>query len=472
MIGKPNRLMLAIALAASPGAVFAAGLEEVVVTATKRAVSQQDVPVAVTGITSDALDKRGITETTDLSGSAPNLVVSSPFGRAQPNFSIRGISVANEYNSNAASPIGVYINEDYKQFRPTHGMQLFDLDRVEVIRGPQGTLFGRNTTGGAISVTTVKPQIGSVGEVSGFVNGRYGKFDRKSLTGAVETTLVEDVLAVRVAGTWNEGDGYIENKTPSEIPSFLSNLSAFDPDLAPFAGQMIPVDSVHNEDYAGVDDYAVRLTVAFEPTDNFDATLVYLHGENDTTSVAITPNFINDHDGDPSTPDTDAFFYTREQFGLGRLESASNDAGVFATEVDDITLTMNLQLTDSLTLTNIFGYLEGQYELANDCDGMPYTSCYQRFNSDFDQLNQDLRISWEGERARFIAGIYYGEDSLSEVDDKEFFSPLNELAAIGAIPAFNAPVDDMFWKHLRAEALRVSFSLQVTWKQSTPVHFH
>ena len=286
MIGKPNRLMLAIALAASPGAVFAAELEEVVVTATKRAVSQQDVPVAVTGITSDALDKRGITETTDLSGSAPNLVVSSPFGRAQPNFSIRGISVANEYNSNAASPIGVYINEDYKQFRPTHGMQLFDLDRVEVIRGPQGTLFGRNTTGGAISVTTVKPQIGSTGEVSGFVNGRYGKFDRKSLTGAVETTLVEDVLAVRVAGTWNEGDGYIENKTPDVIPSFLSNIGA-DP------GGTVPVESVHNEDYAGVDDYAVRLTVAFEPTDSFDATLVYLHGENDTTAVSTYSTYVS-----------------------------------------------------------------------------------------------------------------------------------------------------------------------------------
>ncbi len=441
-MGRPNRMILAVTLALSPSAVFAAELEEIIVTATKRPVSQQHVPVAVTGITSDSLAKKGITETTDLSGSAPNLVVSSPFGRAQPNFSIRGISVANEYNSNAASPIGLYVNEDYKQFRPTHGMQLFDLDRIEVIRGPQGTLFGRNTTGGAISVTTVRPEPSATGDITGFVSGRYGSFDRKSLQGAVETSLVENVLAVRLAGTWNEGDGYIENKTPSEIPSFLSNLSAVNPALAPFAGTTVPVQSVHNDDYAGVEDYAVRLTVAFEPSETFGATLVYLKGENDATAVTPIPHMFADFDGNPATPPTDNFGYNREQFGLGYLENAANDAGYFTTDVDDVTLSMNYEISDFLTITSNTGYLQGEYGVQNDCDGMPYSACYQNLTSEFDQLNQDLRISWEGERARFIAGVYYGEDSITETDDKKFFAPLNELAAIAAVPAFNAPVED------------------------------
>lgn len=441
MMGRPNRMMLAATLALSPCTAFAAGIEEILVTATKRPTSQQQVPVAVTGITADALSKKGITETTDLSGSVPNLVVSSPFGRAQPNFTIRGISVANEYNSNAASPIGMYVNEDYKQFRPTHGMQLFDLERLEVIRGPQGTLFGRNTTGGAISVTTVRPTPGAVGEASGFVSASYGSFDRKSLNGAIETSLIEDVLAVRLAGTWNEGDGYIENKTPSEIPSFLSNLAAVNPALAPFAGTTVPVQSVHDEDYASVDDHALRLTVVFEPTENFDATLVYLQGENDSTAVTPVANMFTDFDGNPATPVTDKFGYSREQFGLGELDNAANGAGYFTTEVDDVTLTMNYLINSNLTITSNTGFLDGEYGMQNDCDGMPHSACYQNLTSEFEQFNQDLRISWEGDRSRFIAGIYYGDDSITETDDKEFFSPLNELAAIGAVPAFNAPVE-------------------------------
>lgn len=440
---KNTQSCLAVAISLSLAAAHSQALmlEEVVVTATKRAVSQQDVPVAVTGITSEALAKRGITETTDLSGSAPNLVVSSPFGRAQPNFSIRGISVANEYNSNAASPIGVYINEDYKQFRPTHGMQLFDLDRVEVIRGPQGTLFGRNTTGGAISVTTVKPEMGEVGEFSGFVNARYGNFDRKSLTAATETTLIENVLSARLAVTWNDGDGYIENKTPDEIPSFLSNLASVNPALAPFAGSTVPVEKKHSDDYASIDDHAARLTLVFQPSDNFDATFVYLKGKNDARAVTPIPHMFTDFDGDPSTPDADNFGYSREQLGLGDLENAAADAGQFKTDVDDYTLTMNWQLAEGVSLTSITGYLDGEYAVSNDCDGMPYSACYQNLTSEFDQFNQDFRISWEGERARFIAGVYYGEDSITERDDKKFFAPLNELAAIGAIPTFNAPVE-------------------------------
>jgi len=136
------------------------GLEEIIVTAQKRAENIQDIPAAVSAIGGDELLNRGIVQTSDLAGALPNLQVTSAYGTTQPNFSLRGISVANEFSASTASPVGVYVDEVYQSFRASHGQQLYDLERVEVLRGPQGTLYGRNTTGGAINFITRKPRLG------------------------------------------------------------------------------------------------------------------------------------------------------------------------------------------------------------------------------------------------------------------------------------------------------------------------
>ena len=127
------------------------GLNVIVVTAQKRSQNLQDVPLAVSALAGDELTSRGVSETSDLQGFVPSLQITTPYGRTQPNFALRGVSVANEFSASTASPIGVYVDEVYQSFRASHGQQLYDLDRVEVLRGPQGTLYGRNTTGGAIS---------------------------------------------------------------------------------------------------------------------------------------------------------------------------------------------------------------------------------------------------------------------------------------------------------------------------------
>jgi iron complex outermembrane recepter protein len=134
-------------------------LQEIIVTATKRSENLQDVPVAVSALSSQDLANAGVFETSDLNNSMPNLLVSSPYGRQQPNFSLRGVGVGTEFNANAASPIGVYVDEVYQAFRSSHGQQLFDLEQIEVVRGPQGTLYGRNTTGGAINFITKAPSL-------------------------------------------------------------------------------------------------------------------------------------------------------------------------------------------------------------------------------------------------------------------------------------------------------------------------
>jgi iron complex outermembrane receptor protein len=126
--------------------VAAVQLEEVVVTANKVEQSLQEVPLAVSAISGEELANSGVAEASDLSAKVPNLQVSSPYSNIQPNFSLRGISVGNEFNANQTSPIGVYVDQNYLSARFAHGLQLYDIEQVEVLRGPQGTLYGRNTT--------------------------------------------------------------------------------------------------------------------------------------------------------------------------------------------------------------------------------------------------------------------------------------------------------------------------------------
>ncbi len=446
-----------VSLAAGP-ALSATQLEEIQVTATKTTRSVQDVPIAVSAFNPESLDRRGISETSDLTGLVPSLVVISPFGRTQPNFSLRGISVANEFNPNAASPIGIYVNEDYKQFRSTHGMQLFDLDRIEVIRGPQGTLFGRNTTGGAISVYTARPTLGEFGEFSGYLRGSYGNYDRWTLEGAVETTLVEDRLAVRLAATENQGDGYIENVTPDTVQSL--------PELLLGTPPTTPVQAVTDDDYASWDDSAIRATVLLAPTDNLEAVLVATFG--DAEPIGAVPIVREFGPPDAAGNFANVFGYNREQFGANdKDEAASDQTGKFVSKTDDYTLTLTWQLADDLTLTSITGYAEGKLDIPHDCDGHPVATCFVNFTADYDQFNQDLRLTWIGDRSTLIAGVYYGEDQIDTLNNEVFFGPLADLAGfptagfatfapisplakeiydalveadLAAFPAFNPPV--------------------------------
>ncbi len=153
----------------------------------------------ISAINAEALQARGITETSDLMGAIPSLQVTTPYGRTQPNFALRGISVANEFSASTASPVGVYVDEVYQSFRASHGQQLYDIDRVEVLRGPQGTLYGRNTTGGAISFFTRKPELSGY---NGYATVGYGNYDTKT---AMSARRIRSVGASRCAGSQATG---------------------------------------------------------------------------------------------------------------------------------------------------------------------------------------------------------------------------------------------------------------------------
>lgn len=314
------------------------GLETIVVTAQKREQNLQDVPAAVSAIGGETLRTRGITETSDLMGAIPSLQVTTPYGRTQPNFSLRGISVANEFSASTASPVGVYVDEVYQSFRASHGLQLYDIDRVEVLRGPQGTLYGRNTTGGAISFFTRKPDLG---EANGYLTAGYANYDTFTVQGAAEATLVPDILGVRVAGTFAKGDGWQRNVLPG-----------------------------NERDLGTTDTIGGRISIRFRPDPDLDINLKLYAAKDDPWGTAP-------YAGGQLAGGQDALGYSRydpQPFLGGRLlrdnEVAVDRVGKNISKSKGIALNIKWDVSDQFSVTSITGYDTGDYiNNPDDCDG-------------------------------------------------------------------------------------------------------
>ena len=158
---------------AADQAAEAGGLEEVVVTAQRREESAQSVGIAISVLSGDTLAAKSITIVNDLQNAVPSLQVEPAFGSSQPQFRIRGVGFI-DYTSNNASPVGVSVDDVALALPIQTQGQLFDVDRVEVLRGPQGTLYGRNTTGGEINFITNRP----TADTHAGLTFEYGSFNR------------------------------------------------------------------------------------------------------------------------------------------------------------------------------------------------------------------------------------------------------------------------------------------------------
>ena len=332
------------------------GLEEIVVTATKRSENLQDVPVAVSAISASALTAKGVFDTSDLNASMPNLQVSSAYGTQQPNFTLRGVGVGTELSASAASPVGVYVDEVYQTFRASQGQQLYDLEQVEVVRGPQGTLYGRNTTGGAINFITRKPQMKGA---NGYLTLGYGNYDRKSAEGAIELTPVEGQLGIRIAGTYVKSDPYIHNLMPAGL-----NTTA--------AGGASGLNYATGRDPNGDESYGIRGTLRFAPSDTLDVTLKG-YAAKSTGGVAASlgagpsrtnPGVINyENPAFPLAP----LFQALGDNGAGLLPSSYSRVGLSDNEIEQdtigravtraegVVLTVKTELADKLNLPSITG---------------------------------------------------------------------------------------------------------------------
>lgn len=373
------------------------GIGDIIVTATRRAENLQDVPLSVSAVNSEQLDSRGIIQTTDLAAVVPNLKVNSQYGDTQPNFSLRGVGVANEYNSNTASPIGVYVDEVYQSFRFTHGLQLYDLERVEVLRGPQGTLFGRNTTGGAVSIYTRQPKLSGN---NGYVTLGYGNYDRFTAEAAIEATPVEDKVGVRIAATRSSGSGFWKETNPSG--SLLGNKT-----------------------YATSDNFGVRGTLRVKPTENLDIVIKGYFAEDDPIG---SPIFARGLIG--GVPGTNFFGYSREGAGLKYNEYNLDSAGKYYTRTVGGSLTMTLDL-GAASLTSVTGYSDTKFDLQTDNDGSPQDIFSPRYRADATDFSQDLRLNYQNDSVKLLVGAYYGKDTSDSVNDVRAFNVFPDATSPG-----------------------------------------
>lgn len=381
-------------------------LDEIIVTAQRREQTITEVPLAISAFTGDALTEKGVTNSADLAMAVPNLQVNSPYGSTQPNFALRGISVANEYNSNQASPIGVYINDVYLANRTSHGMGLFDLERVEVLRGPQGTLFGRNTTGGAINFITRGPRLNGN---EGYAEFGYGNFNTLTAQGAAEATLAEDHVGVRAAVNYKKGDGQIKNVYPGgRDPNSTDTLQGR------FSLRVVPGDGdvdINLKAYAGRD----------------RGTQAAVHG--------LLP-------------------YRQ---GLGFFEVKEDSIGDNRTDAWGTSANIAWNVSDSLSITSITSYDGGKQNLQQASDGSPLVVLNINWQSDYKQFNQELRANYGGDGYTLVAGGIYGRDTV-ETDN---------LFNIGSMLA--PGVDGGFFQHYKQVRKSKALFGQVDYDLSDPL---
>ena len=182
-------------------------LQEVVVTARFTQENVQATPLAITALTSVDLEQRSLTNVTTLGAVVPNLYI-HPGDAAEgltPTITLRGVS-AGDYNFTFEPSVGVYIDDVYHNALFGSAIDLMDLDRIEVLRGPQGTLFGNSSIGGAIRLFSKTPK----GTDTGYLDATYGSYDRVEFKGAFDTSIVPDKLFLRVSGVSKRQDGYVD----------------------------------------------------------------------------------------------------------------------------------------------------------------------------------------------------------------------------------------------------------------------
>lgn len=364
---------------------------DIVVTAQRRAQNLQDVPASVAAVTGATLSARSIVTINDLSAVVANLQVSNPYGTGSPPaFTIRGIS-STDFSANQSRPIAIYIDEGIRQLPSFEAVPLFDIDHIEVLRGPQGALYGKNATGGAINIITTRPGF----DTSGYLQAGYGNFDRRESEGAFQTALVPDVLAVRLAYTFVKNDGTIENLYPG------------------------------NPDVVQTDIFAVRGSLLFTPHDSIEVLARYTH----SFSGGRGPGIYADNIDFPGAgfPELAEVPGSSRQ-GLGFFQSNQNFIGRRHIYNDGGNVQIKVDLPHSFVLTSITTYDRGKWLETVDTDGTAVDQERDSDNADNErQFVEEVRLTGKAGPAQLLLGGFYSHD---KVDIHYQYTYFNDPACI------------------------------------------
>ncbi len=407
------------------------GINDIVVTAQFRAQNLQDTPIAITAVDGATLAARSQTSITDIGRFAPNVALEPAAGIQGNSIAafIRGIGQADA--SFALEPgVGVYIDDIYYGTTFGASMDLTDLDRVEVLRGPQGTLSGKNSVGGSVKLYSKRP----TGSGKGFIEATYGRFDRLDLRGSFDLKLTDD-LFLRASGVSKTADGYMKRldygcvNPTSGIPAVGGGGAdcvigteggrdyhgarlalRYAPDGSPLEINLVGDFSIDNSEIVATkllyaDNPSVRSYVAGDATAGIPFDSRFITGPRSYTNYATYQTGGN---------------YTTV-FGIPTQVTP----GGFSTEPKStakswgIAGTIEYQLSDVLSLTSITGYRRAKGTSGIDPDGSPLTLLLQQFTYSHQQFTQEVRLSGkfgDGLIDTTVGGFYY--DARDELEGR------------------------------------------------------
>lgn len=385
--------MAVSAAIAWPAILQAQVLDEITVTAQKRDENLQDVPISVTAYSGEQIDALGITDFTEITQQMPGLQLNA----WSPNltiFNLRGVS-QNSFTDNLEAPVAVYVDDAYIASINGISGQMFDLKRVEVLRGPQGTLFGRNATGGLVHYLS---QDASEAETNGYVEAEFGEFNRAGLEFALGGSLSERVRA-RVAGRWTEMDGYVES-VDTILPGTTDVL---------FAGS--------GQDIGGVDGYALRATMQVDFSDDLVGNFWVKYAEdNDVpTGGYVFENCPFQAPPNDTLCQTDANGRAITLGGVIDLfgqpadvhDNYADHPGILNRDQTSLIARFDYSLDNGMEFTSITNYMtmDKFYDEDGDALAVPILT-FQTF-VDWTQYSQEFRLAGSTDSARWQVGAYY-----------------------------------------------------------------
>lgn len=368
-------------------------LDEIVVTATKRSESLQNVPISITALSSERIDQLGLTGSQDIAAYTPNLQWTSGTGYSRPSIYLRGLGNSS-FHVNANGAVGIYTDGVYLGSVIVQPFQLFDLERVEVLRGPQGTLYGRNTTAGLVNFITSKPDIG--GPVSGFAElngGSYGQFTAEA---AVNVPL-GDRAALRVSGQFDRTDGFFDEAIPG-----VGDLGA-------------------------KESYAARAILSVEPTESLSIQATFRYGKTNATYLPYKQvGLVFDASAPFTAPcptANPALGQCTDAFGFADSTDLYQSFSQFAGREDTRAIGGQIEINWTLgnhRLTSLTAYDDAKLDFFGDEDSSPTAQLHDGAIGRSKFWSTELRLTSDlsGPLNYIIGGNYYRE----EVDSVEYFT--------------------------------------------------
>jgi len=437
-------------------------VEEVVVTAQFHRQAIQETPLAITAVTSEMMEAQGQKNLMDVAERVPGVTFSSGgLGGSQASqVSIRGIGQT-DFNLAVEPGVGIYVDDVY--YGTVYGslLQLLDLDRVEVLRGPQGTLAGKDSEGGAIKLFTKQPN----DQGGGYLEATYGSFNRREFRGGDDWTLIPDKLFVRVTGLGEKSDGYVKRYDyecytgHSPVQNFnAGTVGPFSPggsslNFAPASAAQGGAPGCLLGTDGGVDVTAFRVALRYTPSDNVQDDLAYdttIDHSGPPASVLLAQGTIygpgyNLLTGSPNSASSFVTPYGR-YYNFANYVGLAGTPGQYAIDPENdlnvwgIGNTLTVGLPDGLKLTSISAVRHLQQSSTVDGTPSPLSLAINHWVVDYTQYSQELRLSGTVDRFDWtVGGFYFDYNALQggriALD--------GAAASPGGVPFFT-PVDFLF----------------------------